>query len=106
MQKLGLPYNRDFNDGRSACLELLNNRSIPEGERQRIIQNLKHYESVLTREEQQRKNEALASQQSNVMRKMELAKEKRQAKEERKNRVKKGTRVNSVKSKYKKKKKN
>ncbi len=56
----------------------------------------------MTQQEQQRKNEALASQQSNVMRKMELAKEKRQAKEERKNRVKKGTRVNSNKNKYKK----
>jgi len=95
-------YAHDFEDGRSACLELLNNRPLPKGERNRIQQNLTHYENVLDQKKQQKKNEVIVSQQSNVLRKMELAKEKREVKEKRKNRVKKGTRLNSKKNKYKK----
>ena len=99
-------YAHDFVDGRNAARHLLEKRKIPEGERQRIEQNLKHYDEILSQQEQQKTNETLASNQSNILRKMELAKEKREIKEKRKNRVKKSTRVNSTKNKFKSRKKN
>ena len=95
-------YCHDFTDGRNAAMHLLQNNLIPESEKARIEQNLKHYDEALAKQEQGQQNDALVKNQSDVLHRMESAKEKREKKEQRRNKIKKSTKANSTKNKYKK----
>ena len=106
-------YAHDFIDGRNAALHLLQSGKVPEAERQRMEQNLKHYQSIIEQnglESNQTQQNFVpvppSNPQENMVDRLEQAKEKREMKEQRKNRVKKSTKTNSRNNKYKKRKVN
>ena len=104
-------YAHDFIDGRNAAIHLLRSGKVPAGERQRIEENLKHYQAFIEQNNQEQDNNQQnfvpvppSNPQENMVDKLEQAKQKREKKEQRRNRVKKSTKTNSKNNKYKKRK--
>ena len=97
-------YTHDFIGGYQASKYLLDCPDVPPQERDRIAQNLVHYESKIQEIEAQKLQAKANSTINNQVLMMEEAKKRKEKKLERRNKQKKSTRANSAKNKYKKRK--
>ena len=104
-------YAHDFIDGRNAAIHLLQSGKVPEGEIQRIQENLKHYQTFIDQNNLESNSNQQnfvpippSTPQENVLDQLDQAKLKREKKEQRRNRVKKSTKTSSRNNKYKKRK--
>ena len=99
-------YSHDWVGGYHACKKILEDGHFPEGEKQRIQNNLQMYEKQLQELQKHQQTQNQMSEQEQVLARMEEAKKKKELKTAKRNRTKKGTRVKSPKTKYKKRVKN
>ena len=91
--------------GYAACKKMIDENLVPDGDRNRVIENLKSYEKVLGQMQQQQMNQNMNTQMADFAKKQKEKDDKRAEKNEKKNKVKKSTKSVSVHTQYKSKKK-
>ena len=98
-------YSHDWVGGHLACKKLIKDNLIPDGEKERVSNNLKMYEQKINEMKKQQFEEQQRKHQHELVHKMDESKRKKKLKKQKVNTPKKSTKMSSPKSKYKKRKK-
>ena len=91
--------------GYAACKKMIDENLVPDGDRDRVIENLRSYEKVLGQMQQQQMDQNMNTQMADFAKKQKEKDDKRVEKKEKKNKVKKSTKSASIHTQYKPKKK-